>query len=147
MYFLLPVTEVMPSGMDRMGFKDGIWICTFEEFKGLSAVLRQSVIKVSEAVQSQENKGDKMEMLYDFLTSNEFRLQMEGIVEGFSQMEADLTAEKRSTMAHWKKREKQIHKVVSNTIHMYGSIRGIAGNAIQTVKALELDYSAPEIIE
>lgn len=141
------VTEVMPSGMDRMGFKDGIWICTFEEFKGLSAVLRQSVIKVSEAVQSQENKGDKMEMLYDFLTSNEFRLQMEGIVEGFSQMEADLTAEKRSTMAHWKKREKQIHKVVSNTIHMYGSIRGIAGNAIQTVKALELDYIAPEIIE
>jgi hypothetical protein len=141
------VTEVMPSGMDRMGFKDGIWICTFEEFKGLSAVLRQSVIKVSEAVQSQENKVDKMEMLYDFLTSNEFRLQMEGIVEGFSQMEADLTAEKRSTMAHWKKREKQIHKVVSNTIHMYGSIRGIAGNAIQTVKALELDYIAPEIIE
>lgn len=133
------VTEVLPNGMDRMGMKDGIWICTFEEFKGLSAVLRQTLIQVSQALQSQENKGDKMAMLYDFLTGNEFRLQMEGIVEGFSQMEADLTAEKRSMMAHWKKREKQIHKVVSNTIHMYGSIRGIAGNAVQTIKALELD--------
>ena len=133
------VTEVLPNGMDRMGMKDGIWICTFEEFKGLSAVLRQTLIQVSQALQSQENKGDKMAMLYDFLTSNEFRLQMEGIVEGFSQMEADLTAEKRSMMAHWKKREKQIHKVVSNTVHMYGSIRGIAGNAVQTIKALELD--------
>ena len=54
------VTEVMPAGMDRMGMRDGIWICTYEEFKGLSAVLRQSLIQVSQAVQAQENKGDKM---------------------------------------------------------------------------------------
>ena len=141
------VTEVLPNGMDRMGMKDGIWICTYDEFKGLSAVLRQSLIQISQAVQSQENKGDKMAMLYDFLTSNEFRLQMEGIVEGFSQMEADLISEKRSMIAHWKKREKQIHKVVTNTVHMYGSIRGIAGNAVQTVKALELDYEETETIE
>lgn len=132
------VTEVLPSDMKRMGLKDGIWICTYEEFKGLSAVLRQSIIQVSQALQSQENKGDKMHMLYDFLTSNEFRLQMEGIVEGFSQMQADLAAEKRSMIGHWKKREKQIQKVVTNTIHMYGSIKGIAGKAIQTVAALEL---------
>lgn len=90
------VTEVLPSDMQRMGMKDGIWICTYEEFKGLSAVLRQSLIQVSQAVQSQENKGDKMTMLYDFLTSNEFRLQIEGIVEGFSQMQLDLTKEKNA---------------------------------------------------
>jgi hypothetical protein len=140
------VTEVMPSGMDRMGFKDGIWICTFEEFKGLSAVLRQSLIQVSQAVQSQENKGDKMEMLYDFLTSNEFRLQMEGITEGFTQMQTDLSSEKRAMQRIWSQREKQIDKVINNTVHMYGSIRGIAGNAVQTVKALELDYEM-ELLE
>ena len=141
------VTEVMPSGMDRMGFKDGIWICTFEEFKGLSAVLRQSLIQVSQAVQSQENKGDKMEMLYDFLTSNEFRLQMEGITEGFTQMQTDLASEKRAMQRIWSQREKQIDKVINNTVHLYGSIRGIAGNAVQSVKALELDYEETETIE
>ncbi|TDO73576.1 hypothetical protein EV143_105174 [Flavobacterium chryseum] len=134
------VTEVMPAGMDRMGMRDGIWICTYEEFKGLSAVLRQSLIQVSQAVQAQENKGDKMSMLYDFLTSNEFRLQIEGIVEGFTQMQGDLDAEKRAMQRIWKQREKQIEKVVHNTLGMYGSIRGIAGNAVQTVKALELDF-------
>lgn len=133
------VTEVMPSGMDRMGFKDGIWICTFDEFKGLSAVLRQSVINLSQAVLSQENKGDKMEMLYDFLTSNEFRLHMEGITEGFTQMQTDLSSEKRAMQRIWSQREKQIDKVINNTVHMYGSIRGIAGNAVQAVKALELE--------
>ena len=132
------VTEAMPSDFDRMGIKDGIWICSYEEFKGLCAVLRESVIQLSLAVASQENKGDKMHMLYDYLTSNNFRMQVEAIVEGFSSMKTALESEKRSMQRIWKEREKQIEKVITNTIDMYGSIKGIAGNAIQSVKALEL---------
>ncbi|MGB5541191.1 MAG: DUF2130 domain-containing protein [Gammaproteobacteria bacterium] len=132
------VTEVMPSDMERMGLRDGIWICTFDEFKGLCTVLRESIIQISRAITTQENKGEKMGMLYDFLTSNEFRLQVEAIVEGFTQMHTDLESEKRSMQGIWKKREKQIHKVLLNTNHMYHSIRGIAGNAVQTVALLEL---------
>ncbi len=132
------VTEVLPSDMDRMGLKDGIWICNYDEFKGLCAVLRESIVQVSTAVSSQENKGDKMNMLYDYLTSNTFRMQIEAIVEGFTQMKSDLESEKRSMQRIWKQRDKQIEKVVTNTIDMYGSIKGIAGNAIQSVKALEL---------
>jgi len=102
------VTEAMPSDFERIGIKDGVWICSYEEFKGLCAVLRESVIQLSLAVASQEGKGDKMHMLYDFLTSNTFRMQVEAIVEGFSQMKADLESEKRSMQRIWKQREKQI---------------------------------------
>ena len=132
------VTEVMPSDMDRMGLKDGIWICNYDEFKGLCAVLREGILQVNNAIITQENKGDKMDLLYDYLTSNTFRMQIEAIVEGFTQMKSDLESEKRSMQRIWKQREKQIEKVVTNTIDMYGSIKGIAGNAIQSVKALEL---------
>lgn len=132
------VTEVMPPDMERMGLKDGIWICTYEEFKGLSSVLRETIIRVSSTLVSQENKGDKMHLLYDFLTSSTFRMQVEAIVEGFTQMKADLESEKRSMQRIWKQREKQIEKVIVNTIDMYGSVKGIAGNAVQDVKALEL---------
>ena len=132
------VTEAMPLNMPRMGLREGVWVCSFEEFKGLSAVLRETVIKLSEAVTSQENKGDKMEMLYSYLTSNEFKLQVEGIVEGFSQMQKDLDSEKRSMARIWKQREKQLQKVLLNTTHMYGSIKGIAGSAVASVALLEL---------
>jgi len=54
------VTETMPPDMTRMGLMDDIWICSFDEFKGLSVVLRERIIAVSEAISSQENKGDKM---------------------------------------------------------------------------------------
>ncbi len=133
------VTEVLPTGMDRMGFHQGIYICRFDEFKGLASILRQSLITISCAAISQENKGDKMVMLYNFLSSTEFKLQMEGIMEGFQQMKNDLDKEKSAMARIWKQREKQLEKVGYNTVNMYGSIRGIAGNAIQTVELLELD--------
>lgn len=132
------VTEAMPTDMPRMGQKEGVWICSFEEFKGLSHVLRETVIKLSEAVASQENKGDKMDMLYAYLTGNEFKLQVEGIVEGFTQMQTDLESEKRSMARIWKQREKQLQKVLLNTTHMYGSVKGIAGSAVPSVALLEL---------
>jgi len=132
------VTDVMPAGMDRMGLKNGVWICSYPEFKGLCTVLRESLIQISTAMVTQDNKGDKMGMLYDFLTSNEFKLQIEAIVEGFTQMKTDLESEQRAMRSIWKKREKQIEKVLLNTTDMYGSIKGIAGNAIQSVPMLEL---------
>ena len=138
------VTEVLPKDLDRMGLIDGVWICTFEEFKGLSSVLRESIIKINQAKKSEENKTDKMSLLYDYLTSTEFKMQIEAIVEGFTQMQSDLDSEKRSMQRIWKQREKQIEKVLDNTIGMYGSIKGIAGNSIGNVKALELPYNEEE---
>jgi hypothetical protein len=132
------VTESLPTGHERLGIVDGVWICTFEEFKGLCSVLRESVIQLSTAISTQENKGDKMHLLYDYLTSTTFRMQVEAIVEGFSSMKSALESEKRSMLRIWKEREKQIEKVITNTIEMYGSIKGIAGNAVQAVHALEL---------
>lgn len=133
------VTEAMPDGMSVLGQIDGVWICTFEEFKNLSLVLRQSLIQIDQALVIQENKGDKMGMLYDFLTGSEFRMQIEAIVEGFTQLKIDLESEKRSMQGIWKKREKQIERVLLNTNFMYNSIKGIAGNAVQTVALLELE--------
>jgi hypothetical protein len=142
------VTEAMPSDLQRMGLKDGVYVCSYEEFKGLSGVLRETVIQVHAALGSQVNRGDKMHMLYDFLTSTNFRMQVEAIVEGFTSMKNGLETEKRSMQRIWKEREKQIEKVIMNTIDMHASIRGIAGNAIQSVKALELPgESEDEIIE
>lgn len=125
--------------MERMGLKDGVWICNFEEFKGLSAVLRDTVVRLYEVAIPQENKGEKMVMLYDFLTSGEFKSYMEAILEGFTQMKADLEKEKRAMTTIWQQREKQIEKVSINTSRLYGSFKGIAGNAVLSVPQLELN--------
>ncbi len=135
------VTQVFPKDMERFGQKDGIWICNYEDFKGLSFVLREIILRASAAHAAQNNKGDKMELLYTFLTSQEFRLQISGIVDGFTTMKSDLDKEKMAMRKIWKNREKQLEIIISNTIDMYGSIKGIAGAAVPNIDKLELDLS------
>ncbi|PUD89755.1 DUF2130 domain-containing protein, partial [Helicobacter pylori] len=139
------VSEALPKEMERMGLFEGVWVCSFEEFKGLSTVLREGVIQVSLAKKSQENKGDKMDLLYHYLTSSEFSMQVNAIIEGFEQLRADLESEKRAMARIWKSREKQMEKVFESTINMYGSIKSIVGNAIGQVKALELGYDGEDL--
>ncbi len=132
------VTQTMPKDMERFGEKDGVWICGFHEMKSLVYVLREILIKTRQVRSVQENRTDKMSLLYSFLTSNQFRQQIEAIVEGFTSLKEELDKEKRAMQRIWKEREVQIEKVIGNTIDMYGSIKGIAGNAISPIQYLEL---------
>ncbi|MFT7823892.1 MAG: DUF2130 domain-containing protein [Sulfurimonas sp.] len=133
------VTSVYPSGMDRMGLVEGIWVCSLEEFKGSVSLLRESLIRVHVTVEKEENKSDKMTLLYTYLTGNEFNMQLKAIVDGFMQMQAELDKEKRSLMASWKRRQKLIDGVLQNTTEMYGALQGIAGHgALGHIDALEL---------
>ncbi|MBA1419447.1 MAG: DUF2130 domain-containing protein [Epsilonproteobacteria bacterium] len=137
------VTSIYPNDMDRMGFVDGIWVCSLDEFKGSASLLRESLIKVHKSVGKEENRGDKMALLYHYLTGNEFGMQMKYIVDGLMTMQTELDKEKRSLMASWKRRQKLIDGVLQNTTEMYGSLQGIAGaGAFEHIEALELE--APE---
>jgi hypothetical protein len=128
------VTEALPNGIDRIGQKDGVWICSFNDFKGLVLVLRESLIKINDAYTTQTNKGEKMQMLYDYLTSTEFRLQVGAIIEGFTDLHNGYIQEKRAMERIWKQREKQLERVLLNTNHFIGSIKGIAGSSIPDFK-------------
>ncbi|MBN9295806.1 MAG: DUF2130 domain-containing protein [Filimonas sp.] len=121
------VTQALPKDMDRFGEKDGVYICTFSEVKSLTMVLRNAVLKVFDARRSQENKGDKMVMLYDYLIGHEFSEQWKAIREGFMSMRLSIQKERDAMERLWKAREKQLEKVMLNAAHIRGSIEGIAG--------------------
>jgi hypothetical protein len=133
------VTSVYPRDMKRMGFVDGIWVCSLDEFKGSVSLLRESLIRLQQVVLKEDNKSDKMSLLYNYMTGNEFSMQMKAIVDGFVSMQTELEKEKRSLMATWKRRQKTIDGVLANTTEMYGALQGIAGSAaIVHIDALEL---------
>ena len=136
------VSEARPRELERMGLVEGVWVCNYEEFKALCFVLRQGVVELNFARSSAQNRSNKMEMLYSYLVSNEFKMRIEAIVEGFSAMSEELEREKNAMKRIWKSREKQIEKVRDNAIEMFGSIKGIAGNAIGEIRTLELGFDA-----
>jgi len=135
---LVIVTEVMPPDTDyKYFYKDGVWICSFWEFKSFSLVLRQGLLQIHSITITQEGKDTKMELLYDFLTSQEFRGQFEAIIEGFKSIQDSYYNEKLKMQKIWKEREKQLEKILSNAVNFYGSLKGIAGASIPDIKMLE----------
>jgi len=124
------VTKAMPREMDCFGIKDGVWVCSFAEVKALAAVLRDGVLRVFNAAKSNENKGDKMHLLYGYLTSTEFAEQWKAIREGFMNMKLSIQKERDAMEKLWKAREKQLEKVLLNAAHIRGSIEGISGTDV-----------------
>jgi len=133
----LIVTQAFPKDMDRFGEKDGVWICSFGEVKSIVHMLRDGIIKIATATKSQENRGDKMHMLYDYLTSNEFAGQWKAIREGFMSMKLSIQKERDAMEKLWKAREKQLEKVLLNAAHVRGSIEGISGMDAVDLNLLE----------
>jgi hypothetical protein len=132
------VTRVMPRDMESFGAKEGVWICTFSEVKALSAVLRDGVIRVFNSLKSHENKGDKMSMLYNYLSSNEFHEQWKAMREGFLSLRTSIQRERDAMEKLWKMREKQLDKVLLNSAQITCSIQGIQG-----MDAIDLNLLEP----
>ena len=131
------VTQAYPKDFKCFGELDGVWICSFSEVLALTTAMRQTIIRIAETKKGEENKGEKMQLLYDYLTGNEFRQQMETIVEGFLSMKTSIDRERIQMEKLWKEREKQLHKVLMSTSGLYGSIKGIAGASVGNIPLLE----------
>lgn len=140
-------TQAMPKGMEQAGLVKGVWVCSLEEFKTISHILRKQLVEIHKVRNISENRKDVASHLYRYLTSSEFKMDMEAIVEGFTEMKLDIDSEKRSFNRMWSKREKQLEKIMLSTVSMYGSLQGISDNSIETIKGLDLPDSDYEQIE
>lgn len=139
------VTQAMPEQVSSFAQLDGIWICSFSDVLALVHVLRDGILKIFMAAKTHENKGDKMHMLYGYLTSNEFSEQWKAIREGFQAMNLSIQKEREAMEKLWKMRQKQLEKVLLNAAHIKGSIEGIAGN--ENIQLDLIDDADPLIID
>ncbi|MBI5454082.1 MAG: DUF2130 domain-containing protein [Deltaproteobacteria bacterium] len=131
------VTETLPRSVSSFSQIDGVWVTAIPLAGSLAEALRVALIQVALSRLSAVGKNEKMESIYNYLTGTEFRQKVEAIVEAFKAMKEDLDAEKRSAIKNWARREKQIEKVITNTLRMYGDVQGISGKSLPELKSLE----------
>lgn len=134
---LVLVTNSLPKEVQRYGIVDGVWVCSFNDVKELSLVLRYGLLKLQSVAVTQHGKESKMELLYSYLTSENFKAVFESILEGFKTIQDSHQSEKLKMQRLWKEREKVLEQVLSNSVEFYGSIKGIAGSAIPEIQMLD----------
>lgn len=133
------MSVVLPEGIERFGQVDGVWVTDPASALPLAAALREQLVALDRERQLSVGKSAKMELIYQYLAGNEFKQKIEGIVEGFTAMQEQLARERRAMEKQWKEREKQIERVIKNTVGLYGDMQGIIGGQIPIIPALELD--------
>ncbi len=129
-------SAVLPEDVKGFVFRDGVWICDIKLIIALATALRINLLNVSRERAMSVGKNEKMEVLYSYLTGVEFKQRVEAIVEAFSNMDDGLKKERLAYEKIWSEREKQIKKVITNTVGMYGDLSGLV--ALPQIKRLEL---------
>ena len=133
----LIVTETLPRGVDGFGQKDGIWIADFASALPLMHALRSTLHEVMIAKGHREGAKEKMEMLYEYLTGNEFRQRVQLVIEAFRSMKTELDKERSYLTTKWNKREKQINLVIENMSGMVGDVQALSGGEAGSALLLE----------
>ncbi|MBI5641938.1 MAG: DUF2130 domain-containing protein [Deltaproteobacteria bacterium] len=132
------ITEALPKGLTSFTLMEGVWVSSIVLAGSVAEALRAGLVEVAQTRLSAVGKSEKMESVYNYLSGSEFRQKIESIVEAFKSMREDLDHEKRAMIKIWAKREKQIERVVANTLRMYGDMQGIIGASLPEIKSLEL---------
>ena len=131
------ISEVLPPEFKVFGNREGIWVGNYPSVLGLAVLLRKSLVDVSLAKSSSIGKKEKMEIMWEYLTSVEFKQRVEAIIEVFSAMQGDIEKEKIWFKKKWEKQESSIRRVIDNTAGMYGNLESIMGKALPSVKGLD----------
>lgn len=133
----LIITEALPKGIDHFGEKDGVWVADFASAIPLMHVLRATLQEVSLAKGLREGAKEKMEMIYEYLTGNEFRQRVQLVIVSFRSMKVELDKERSYLSTKWNKREKQINLVIENMAGMVGDVQALSGGAVQSLPLLD----------
>lgn len=134
------VTQTMPKTIDEdIGQLHGVWICKPALAIILASLLRKSLLDAGLQKALAQNRGEKADTLYNFVTSHEFAHQIESMVETYTEMAAQVTKERAAYERIWSQRQKQIERLLLGTANIYGSMQGHIGqSSMPKIKGLDL---------
>ncbi|HUU18946.1 MAG TPA: DUF2130 domain-containing protein [Sedimentisphaerales bacterium] len=140
------MSVALPDGINGFDIYDGVWITDYKSSKGLARALRQGLIEVARQKLITTGQDSIKDVLYQYITGQEFTMHIRAVVEAFQRMNDELGKEKRAMTKIWNSREKQIATVIENVAGIHGSIEGLVGGqkALPEVETLSLEAIAEE---
>jgi hypothetical protein len=110
----------------QFGLCDDCWVVTWPMAVQLAEVLRAGLLDVHKQRLVSAGKGEKMEAIYDYVTSPQFAQKLKAVMDAFQRMREELESEKNQTMQRWARREKQLEAGKAALLGVGGEIQGLA---------------------
>lgn len=110
----------------QFGLVDGVWVAVWSVAVQLGEALRAGLLDVHKQRLASAGKGEKMEAVYDYVTSPQFAQKLKAVLEAFQRMRDELEAEKSQTLQRWARREKQLEAGKAALLGVGGELQGLA---------------------
>jgi hypothetical protein len=135
------VTTVMPKGVTGSFCRVGdVWVVSPEVMRPVAETLRVILLESQRLKLVNTGRNEKMEQLYNYLSSAQFAQRVRTMLEGFVAMRSDLDSEKRAMQRIWAKRQTQIERVTGSMVSVVGELQAIAQDQLpQLDSMMELD--------
>jgi hypothetical protein len=133
------ISNILPTDIKQFGCIDGIWVGSYEVILGIATALRAQLMEMTMLRTSLDGKQSKMEILYNYVYSTEFKHRVQAILETYSAIQDDMEREKRWFSAKWAKQEKMLRSVIDNTIGMSSEVQNITGKEVLSEPQIDAD--------
>jgi hypothetical protein len=114
-----------PSGA-HFALYEEVWVTQAATCVGIAEALRNGLIDLHRQRAVSAGKGEKMEALYDYLTSPQFAQKLRAVFDTFKKLREELESEKNVTTQRWARREKQLQSGMNQLLGIGGEIQGLA---------------------
>jgi hypothetical protein len=118
------------------GLHEDVWVTTWSHAVSLAEVIRAGLIDVHKQRLISAGKGEKMEAVYDYLTSPQFAQKLKAVYNAFKAMKEENDRERQQAEQRWTRRDKQLQMAMRELIGIGGEIQGLAQ---QELPQLELE--------
>ncbi len=129
------------------GLHEDIWLTSSAAAIPMAAVLREGLLEAHKARAANANKGEKMEAVYDYLTSPQFAHKLKAVYDVFGKLREEMNAERTSMLQRWKRREKQIEQAIVQLIGIAGDLQGLAQQDLPQLDLAPAALDAPEPVD
>jgi hypothetical protein len=139
------VTTVLPAALPAaqvFGLHEDVWVSSWGAAIPLAMALRERVLEVHKQRAISAGKGEKMEAVYDYLTSPQFAQKLKAVYGAFAAMQEDLQKERNASEQRLARREKQIATGMKELLGFAGDVQGLAQ---QELPQLEMEPGTVEL--
>jgi hypothetical protein len=132
------ISQVIPDSFTWLGEIQGVVVAEYKAIKGVARLVRTKLIEVALYKNASQNSDDKKDVLYNYVTSKEFRHRMDALAESFTFQQEALESEKRWFAKKWANQEKALRKMIDNTFGLRGELEVIMGRELESSEAVDL---------
>ena len=124
------VATNLPPNVAEFVYRNGVFVISRNMISAFATTLRFDLVRVNYERQANIGKNEKTEVLYQYITSVDFRHRIEAMVGAFTQMQNEIEREKRWFQTKWSRQEKQFRTLADHTHGMWGDLQGVVGKSL-----------------